>query len=30
MPVEVVVHDPADHDGWTDAMRAAVGRVLTA
>ena len=30
MPVEVVEHDPADHDGWTAAMRAAVGRVLTA
>ncbi len=30
MPVEVVEHDPADHDGWTDAMRAAVGRILAA
>ncbi len=30
MPVEVVEHDPADHDGWTEAMRAATGRVLTA
>ena len=30
MPVEVVEHDPADHDGWTEAMRAAVGRVLAA
>jgi hypothetical protein len=30
MPVEVVEHDPSDHDGWTEAMRAAVGRVLTA
>ena len=30
MPVEVVEHDPADHDGWTDAMRAAVGRILDA
>jgi uncharacterized protein YbjT (DUF2867 family) len=30
MPVEVVEHDPADHDGWTEAMRAAVARVLAA
>jgi uncharacterized protein YbjT (DUF2867 family) len=30
MPVEVVEHDPADHDGWTTAMRDAVGRVLAA
>ena len=30
MPVEVVEHDPADQDGWTDAMRAAVGRILAA
>ena len=29
MPVQVVEHDPADHDGWTEAMRAAVGRVLS-
>jgi nucleoside-diphosphate-sugar epimerase len=28
MPVEVVEHDPADHDGWTAAMTAAVGRIL--
>ena len=28
MPVEVTEHDPADHDGWTDAMRAAIDRVL--
>jgi len=30
MPVEVVEHDPHDFDGWTEKMRAAVGRVLTA
>ena len=30
MPVEVVEHDPDDHDGWTGAMRAAVGRILDA
>jgi hypothetical protein len=30
MPVEVVEHDPADHDGWTAAMAAAVGRILDA
>ena len=30
MPVEVVEHDPADHDGWTEAMRAGVGRILDA
>src|SRR5687768_2043322 len=30
MPVEVVEHDPLDYDGWTEAMRAAVGRVLDA
>jgi nucleoside-diphosphate-sugar epimerase len=30
MPTEVVEHDPADHDGWVAAMRAAVDRVLTA
>ena len=30
MPVEVIEHDPADHDGWTGAMRAAIGRVLAA
>ena len=30
MPVEVVEHDPGDHDGWTRAMSAAVQRVLTA
>jgi uncharacterized protein YbjT (DUF2867 family) len=30
MPVEVVEHDPADHDGWTQAMHAAVARILDA
>lgn len=30
MPVEVVEHDPDEHDGWVEAMRAAVGRVLAA
>jgi uncharacterized protein YbjT (DUF2867 family) len=30
MPVEVVEHDPADHDGWTREMRAAVARILDA
>jgi uncharacterized protein YbjT (DUF2867 family) len=30
MPVEVVEHDPADHEGWIAAMRAAVTRVLDA
>ena len=30
MPVEVVEHDPGDHDGWTEAMRAAVNRILDA
>ncbi|MEA2445899.1 MAG: hypothetical protein QOJ12_3191 [Thermoleophilales bacterium] len=30
MPTEVVDHDPADHDGWVAAMRAAVERVLSA
>jgi hypothetical protein len=30
MPVEVVEHDPDDHDGWVDAMRAALGRILAA
>ena len=30
MPVEVVEHDPEDHDGWTQAMSAAVGRILDA
>lgn len=30
MPVEVVEQDPADHAGWVDAMRGAVGRVLDA
>jgi nucleoside-diphosphate-sugar epimerase len=30
MPVEVVEHDPGDHDGWTEAMRAAVARILAA
>jgi hypothetical protein len=30
IPVEVVDHDPADHDGWVEAMAAAVERVLSA
>jgi uncharacterized protein YbjT (DUF2867 family) len=30
MPVEVVERDPADHDDWVAAMRAAVGRILAA
>ena len=30
MPVEVVEHDPADHDGWTHAMKDAVARILAA
>lgn len=30
MPVEVVRADPADHDAWLAAMRAAVSRVLSA
>jgi uncharacterized protein YbjT (DUF2867 family) len=30
MPVEVVEHDPADHDGWTAAMTAAVEAILAA
>jgi nucleoside-diphosphate-sugar epimerase len=30
MPVEVVEHDPDDHDGWTEAMSAAVERILDA
>lgn len=30
MPVQVVERDPADHDGWVAAMRAAVARVLSA
>jgi hypothetical protein len=30
MPVEVVKHDPEDRAGWLEAMRAAVGRVLSA
>jgi hypothetical protein len=30
MPVEVVEHDPRDHEGWTTAMRAAVERILVA
>jgi nucleoside-diphosphate-sugar epimerase len=30
MPVEVVEHDPADHEAWVAEMRAAVGRVLAA
>ena len=30
MPVEVVEHDPDDRDGWTQAMRAAVARILDA
>ena len=30
IPVEVVDHDPADHEGWVDAMAAAVERVLSA
>jgi nucleoside-diphosphate-sugar epimerase len=30
MPVEVVEHDPADHDGWIGAMNAAVSRILAA
>ena len=30
MPVEVVEHDPADHDGWVAAMGTAVDRVLGA
>ena len=28
MPAEVVEADPADHEGWLAAMRAAVGRLL--
>jgi hypothetical protein len=28
MPTEVVEQDPADHQAWTAAMRAAVGRLL--
>jgi hypothetical protein len=30
MPVEVVEHDPADHDGWLGDMSAAVDRILAA
>jgi hypothetical protein len=30
MPVEVVDADPAEHEDWTAAMTAAVGRVLSA
>jgi hypothetical protein len=30
MPVEVVEAGPAEHDAWTAAMAAAVGRVLSA
>jgi hypothetical protein len=30
MPVEVVDADPAEHEDWTGAMAAAVGRVLSA
>jgi uncharacterized protein YbjT (DUF2867 family) len=30
MPVQVVEHDAADHDGWVAAMSAAVDRVLSA
>jgi uncharacterized protein YbjT (DUF2867 family) len=30
MPVEVVEQDPGDHDAWVEAMRAAVGRILSA
>jgi nucleoside-diphosphate-sugar epimerase len=30
MPVEVIEHDPAGHDDWVAAMRAAVGRILAA
>jgi len=30
MPVEVVEHYPHDHDGWVDAMRAALNRILNA
>jgi nucleoside-diphosphate-sugar epimerase len=30
MPVEVVEQDPADHEAWVAAMRAAVGRILDA
>jgi len=30
MPVEVVEHDPADGEGWTQAMRAGVARILDA
>jgi uncharacterized protein YbjT (DUF2867 family) len=30
MPAELVDHDPADHDGWVEAMAAAVDRVLAA
>lgn len=30
MPVQVVLRDPADHDAWVAAMRAAVARVLSA
>jgi Trk K+ transport system NAD-binding subunit len=30
MPTAVVQHDPSDHDGWLNAMTAAVGSVLAA
>jgi hypothetical protein len=29
MPVEVVDHDPSDHEGWVGAMRAAIQTVLS-